>query len=303
VVHGLDASRYPNRGFGEVVMDGMLRTLRLPAVVLLLVCVLPPRVDAQQFVCRPIAAGDTASSLAHRLTGKAEGAYGHDFQVRDPARQMFVPKSQYQRLQSDWQVCVARGTVADAPVAYAPVVEVAAWAMVRDEPMVAPAPHAIDSVPSMPAGANRTTSDGPDAATIGAAILSAMLLLAVAGSLGPRPIPPAARRAGENFVTVFARPLVDASSGVPPIQTRLRYLRRTRQLEISIAPGPGRRYPNLSDHKKNVEYDVDRVIRVLGNYVLSAPPRAVGKWVVVTIGERVRGRAFDKAQDESPRSN
>jgi hypothetical protein len=33
----------------------------------------------------------------------------------------------------------------------------------------------------------------------------------------------------------------------------------------------------------NVEYDVDRVIRVLGNYVLSRPPRAAGKWVVVTI--------------------
>ena len=45
---------------------------RLPAVVLLLLCALPSRVAAQQFVCWPIAAGDTASSLARRLTGNAD---------------------------------------------------------------------------------------------------------------------------------------------------------------------------------------------------------------------------------------
>jgi hypothetical protein len=264
-------------------MDGMLRSLRLPAVVFLLFWVLPPRVDAQQFVCRPIAAGDTASGLALRLTGKAEAAYGHAFQVRDPARQMFVPKSHYQRLQSDWQACVAREPVASTPVAYAPVVEVAAWAVVRDEPVGAPPAHAIYSTPLMLTAADRAPSEGSNAVTIGAAIVSIVLLSAVAGSLVPRPIPAAARRAGENFVAVFARPLVDPSSGAPPIESRLRFRRRTQQLEISIAPGPGRRYPNLSDHKKNVEYDVDRVMRILGNYVLSGPPRAAGKWVVLTI--------------------
>ena len=288
-------------------MDGMRRSLRLPALVLLLLCALTPSVAAQQFVCRPIPAGDTASSLARRLTGEAEAAYGHGFQVRDPGRQMFVPKSQYQRLQSDWQVCVAREPVANTPAAYAPVVEVAAWAMVRDEPMTAPAPRAIDSTPLMLSGAERTQPGGPDAVTIGAAILSIMLLLAVAGPLAPRPMPPAARRAGENFVAVFARPLVDASSGVPPVQTRLRFLRRKRQLEISIAPGPGRRYPNLSDHKKNVEYDVDRVIRILGNCALSGPPRAAGKWVVVTIepnqdsSRDMRARAKRSAPRETSR--
>jgi hypothetical protein len=265
-------------------MDGMLRSLRLPALVLLLLYVLPSRVEAQQFVCRPIAAGDTASSLARRLTGKAAAAYGDAFQVRDPARQMFVPKSQYQRLQSDWQACVARGPVANTPVAYAPVVEVTAWATVRDKPMIAPTPQPLDRAPVMLAGTARTLSGGSDAVTIGAAaVLSIMLLAAVAGSLAPWPIPPAVRRAGENFVAVFARPLADTSSGVPPIQTRLRFRRRKQQLEISIAPGPGHRYPNLADHKQNLEYDVDRVISVLGNYVLSKPPRAAGKWVVVTI--------------------
>src|SRR5688572_12272652 len=149
-----------------------LRFLRLPAVVLLLLCVLPPRVDAQQYVCRPIAAGDTASSLARRLTGKAGAAYGHAFQIRDPARRMFVPKSQYRRLQSDWQACVARGPVANTPVAYAPVVEVAASAIVRDEPMIAPSRPALDPPPVMLAGEERSLSHGLDAVAIGAGVLS-----------------------------------------------------------------------------------------------------------------------------------
>lgn len=263
-------------------MDGTLRSPRLPAVVLLLLCALPSRVAAQQFVCWPIAAGDTASSLARRLTGRAEAAYGLAFQIRDPARRMFVPKSHYQRLRSDWQACVAPGPVPNTPVVYAPVVELAASAMVPDQP-IATTSQALASAPLTLARPDRTLTDVPFAATIGAAVLLIMLFSAVAGSVAPRPIPPSVRRAGENFVTVFARPLIDASSGVPPIRTRLRFVRRKQQLEIFIAPGPGHRYPNLADHKKNVEYDVDRVMRVLGNYVLSRPTRAAGKWVVVTI--------------------
>jgi hypothetical protein len=264
-------------------MHGIPRSLRLPAVVLLLLCALPSSVAAQQFVCRPIAAGDTASSLARRLTGKAEAAYGLAFQIRDPARRMFVPKSHYQRLQPDWQACVAPGPVPKTPVAYAPDVELAAWTTVADQPLTTPAPAlASASVPLALVPSDRTLTDVPFAAPI-AAVLLILLLSTVAGSLARRPIPPSARRAGENFVTVFARPLIDPSSDVPPIQTRLRFVRRRQQLEIFIAPGPGHRYPNLVDHKKNVEYDVARVMGVLGNYVLSKPPRASGKWVVVTI--------------------
>jgi hypothetical protein len=249
-------------------------------------------VAAQQFVCRPIAAGDTASSLALRLTGNAEAAYGLAFQIRDPARRMFVPKSHYQRLQSDWQACVAPGPVPNTPVVYAPVVALAASATVPD-PAVATAPQAFASPPLTLARAVRTLTDAPFAAAIGAFLL-AVWLSAVAGPLTLRPIPPSARRAGDSFVAVFARPLIDASSGVPPIQTRLRFVRRTQQLEIFMAPGPGHRYPNLADHKKNLEYDVDRVMRVLGGYVLSGPPRADGEWVVVTIepgGSHERGLA------------
>jgi hypothetical protein len=264
-------------------MRGTMRSARLPAVLLLLLCALPSWVAAQQFVCWPIAAGDTASSLARRLTGSADAAYGLAFQIRDPARRMFVPKSHYQRLQSDWQACVAQAGVPKTPVVQARVVALAASAMVPDQP-IAITPRSLASTPLTLARADRRLTGVPLVATIGAAVLLIMLLSVAAGSLTRRPLPPSVRRAGEHFLTVFAQPLIDPSSGVPPIQARLRFVRRTQQLEIFIAPGPGHRYPNLADHKMNVEYDVDRVVRVLGNCVLTKPPRADGKWVVVTVG-------------------
>ena len=55
-------------------------------------------------------------------------------------------------------------------------------------------------------------------------------------------------------------------------------------MEIHLAPSHGRRYPNLRDHKRNVEYDVQRVLRLLGaGVVLSSPLRAEGNWVIVPI--------------------
>ncbi len=264
-------------------MGRTLCVLRFSTVVLLFLCTLPSRVSAQQFVCWPIATGDTPSSLARRLTGNAAAAYSFAFQIRDPATRMFVPKSHYHHLQSDWQACVAQGPVPSHLIAYAPVVRLAESMTPLDEPTIAPTPQAAAATPLIVDRANRTPFDARLAVTVSATSLFLMLVWAAAGSLGPGPVPPDLARAGENFVAVFARPLVDPSSKAPPIHARLRFVRRTQQLEISIAPGPGHRYPNLADHKKNVEYDVDRVIRVLGNYALSKPPRAAGKWVVVTI--------------------
>src|SRR6476620_8378239 len=139
-------------------MDRTLRSPRLPGVVLLLLCALPSRVDAQHFVCWPIAAGETASSLARRLTGSAAAAYGFAFQIRDPARRMFVPKSHYLRLESGWQACVAPGPVPTTPVVFAPVVELAAATTPAGSP-IATTQRAVASVPSGVARARRTLSD------------------------------------------------------------------------------------------------------------------------------------------------
>lgn len=281
-------------------MDGALRNRRLPAVVVLLLFAAAPCAEAQQFVCYTIVRGDTPSRLARQLTGDAAAVYTHVFQIRDPARQMFVPKSQYRRgLSTHWQACVAIGPVKSMPLAYAPVVALAAPAVAPAGPAITSAPLAI--TPARPANTSAPlpfTSPPPALAAlegsqddfvfiakIGSAVLLILFISAAVGdSLAPRPIPPVMQRAGEEFVIAFARPLIDSSSSVSPIQARLQFIRRAQQLEISIAPGAGRRYPNLVDHKRNVEYDVDRVMRVLGtHFVVSDRLRAAGRWVVVPI--------------------
>jgi hypothetical protein len=271
-------------------MDGTLRNRRLPVAALLLLCTTPPCAEAQQFVCHPIVRGDTPTRLARQLTGDARAVYTATFQIRDPARQMFVPKSQYRRpLGADWEACVAIGPV-DVPLASAPVVVSVALATAPAPPVtsaplaITPARLAVTSGPRVPEPPDRSQHVFIYIATIGSAVVVLLICGAVGGSLTPRPIPADLQRAGEEFVIAFAQPLIDSSSPVPPIRARLRFIPRVQQLEISIAPGVGRRYPNLVDHKRNVEYDVSRVMRVLGPHVVvSDRLRAAGKWVVVPI--------------------
>ena len=218
-------------------MTATLRNCRLPAIVFLLLCTTPPSVEAQQFACWPIVRGDTASRLARRLTGSAAAAYSDAFQIKDPARRGFVPKSRYGRLSTHWQACVVRGPVKSNPLVIAPAAA----------PPVAS--QAVPSVARGPAVASSwvTRSDVIFAVTIGAVVwLMLVIISAVAGYATPPPIPPAMQRAAEDFIRVFARPLVDPLSGVAPILVRLRFVRRVQQLEICIAPCGGRRYPNLS---------------------------------------------------------
>ena len=273
-------------------MNGTLRNCRLATVALLLVSAVPLRAEAQQFVCWPIARGETVSRLAQRLTGSPAAAYTHAFQIRDPARRMFVPKSQYRNLKAGWQACVANTPLTSPPAAFAPEVVPVAAAIVPEEPAITSAP--LDGGRVVRPGARaaaplalawaRWPSDSVLAAWIAASFLFIVICTAVAVLLAPNPIPPTLQRAGNAFVKAFERPLVDPMSSGPPIETRLRFVRRKQQLEISIAPGPGRRYPNLIDHKKNVEYDVTRVTRLLGHrLVVSDRLRTAGKWVVVPL--------------------
>lgn len=245
-------------------------------MVFLLLCTAPVGAEAQQFVCSPIVRGDTASGLARRLTGNAAAAYSDAFQIKDPMRRRFVPKSRYSRLSTDWQACVARKPVRSIPLARAPVA-------------VQPATfHTIPPIaisPSMASSKLITRADVGFAVTIGATVwLMLVMFSAMAGYASASPIPPPMQRAAEDFIRVFARPLVDPMSGVAPIAVRLRFVRRVQQLEICIAPSGGRRYPNLTDHKKNVEYDVNRVGRIVGAHrVVIDRLRAEGKWVIVPI--------------------
>ncbi len=90
---------------------------------------------------------------------------------------------------------------------------------------------------------------------------------------------------GERFVGEFERPLfqypVRRGAG-HPVRSRLRFAPRRDRLEILLAPHDGRTYPNLSDHRKNLEYDIERVLHLLGDQPFtSGRLHAEGRWVVI----------------------
>jgi hypothetical protein len=87
---------------------------------------------------------------------------------------------------------------------------------------------------------------------------------------------------GERFVCEFERPLTRPGCDEPPVETRLRLIPHRQRLEISIAPTGTRRYPNLSDHRRNVMYDAERIVRLLGdNRFVGGHLSRHGKWVVI----------------------
>lgn len=103
---------------------------------------------------------------------------------------------------------------------------------------------------------------------------------------------------GERFVREFDRPLVRFRPSEPVVEARLRVRPFRAEVHVMLAPHDGRVYPNLVDHKQNVEYDVDRVLRVLqtqadlrvGRYqrfeeqrFACGPLYAQGRWVVVPL--------------------
>ena len=90
------------------------------------------------------------------------------------------------------------------------------------------------------------------------------------------------RHFADRFVHEFERPLIQQDAAERPIRVQVRSSPFGRRFDILLAPGTGRRYPNLSDHKQNVEYDVIRVLHVLADEsFVNGPLCAHAEWVVV----------------------
>lgn len=93
----------------------------------------------------------------------------------------------------------------------------------------------------------------------------------------------AMRRFGARFVREFERPLLQSPADPRPIHARLRASPDLGRLEILLAPAGSHRYPNLTDHRRNVMYDVARVVQLLNAHsFVGAAPFARGAWVVVS---------------------
>lgn len=92
----------------------------------------------------------------------------------------------------------------------------------------------------------------------------------------------AMKRFGQAFVREFERPLREPDRQERPLQWQLRASPDRGRLEILLAPCGRRRYPNLSDHKTNVAYDVARVLAAIRDerFVCEAS-YSMGSWVVL----------------------
>jgi hypothetical protein len=87
---------------------------------------------------------------------------------------------------------------------------------------------------------------------------------------------------GDRFIAEFERPLYRRTSSDAAVKSRLRFSPSRHRLEVLLAPADGRTYPNLVDHRKNVEYDVERVERILGaEPFVGGSLYAEGAWVVI----------------------
>jgi len=243
----------------------------LPFVIALAVS--PCSAFSQTPVCHPIQRGETATQLARRITGDGRNKYQPWFQIMD-ASSRFVPKSQYDRVRIGWRACVVKQTIerSSAP----PVTQLAKNA----DPVIA------DGSPRpLVTGAIQPAMGDVDLTLMW---LGAALLLPLFGwrfvddyLARKKTVLLVMRHYAHRFVREFERPLIQQPAELP-LRARLRLRPARGRVDILLAPGEGRRYPNLSDHRKNLEYDVVRIARLLGDESFVRDPLYMhAEWVVV----------------------
>ena len=271
-------------------MAARVRWWVLLAGVYLLVAA-PSALARERMTCVKIRTDETVASVAKRVTGDARNMEASWFQIVNPTTSRPVPKTRYGFIFAGWNACTS---VHDAlpevtiEAAALPVVPIGSVAQGLSSPAVAGAP---------PDGA-----DAPALATVvvwaPAAIWSTVVLaLAVTCWLvdsyiaGRRDTLRAMTLYAERFVEEFERPLIQPHLARRPIQSRVRFKPGRARFDVLLAPEAGHRYPNLTDHKGNVMYDVVRIQQALSTHAfVSSRPYARGRWVVVPFRFRVGTR-------------
>jgi hypothetical protein len=247
----------------------------------------PSAAFAESFACYTFQHGDTPSRLAKRMTGDASNKYQPWFDIVDLSGRS-VPKSQYDRVRAGWRACVLEKTVEGRPPEAGQVVPDVAARQVEPTatPSSADAPRMIQDVFRTSLVALQSSLNvAPSHIWLGAAVVVPALGFLTLGGYVRR------RNAASIFMWQFAylfvrefeRPLLQ-DAAEPAIRTQLRIRPYRARLEICLAPGNGRRYPNLSDHRKNVEYDVNRVLSALADEsFVCGRLRSREGWVVVPL--------------------
>jgi len=274
------------------VLRQKTRIARCALPMVMLLAGAPSAAFSEPLDCHSIRRGESAAQVAHRITGDSRDAYQTWFQIRN-ASSRFVPKSQYNSIRAGWQACLLK-----------PIVQ---RASAKVEDIVAPSvlSEALSTSPAVVAPAALVSGE-PDDGNKTPQSVAFEILRAIGGLdfpmvwLGAAMVVPwvgwrfmddylvrkktrtiVMQHFATRFVQQFERPLMWSASD-RPVRSRVRYSARRGQLDILLAPGKGRRYPNLSDHKKNMEYDVARIVHALADRsFVNGPLYTQAGWVVV----------------------
>lgn len=225
--------------------------LRAPLIAAAMVVSVATRAAAEVPVCHSVQQGDTAARLSLSLTGSIHNAYEPWFEIVDASHTRVVPKSQYSRIQPGWRACIpsSRLDIEGQRTAPRPGLAVFAWWGV---------------------------------AVVG---VLGMVLIAHATrqwAIERRAAVRVMHQFGERFIREFERPLMLPGCLNRPVESRLRVNPSRRRLEILLAPTGKRRYPNMADHRSNLSYDAERVVRLLKHEQFSGGQlKAHGRWVVI----------------------
>jgi len=266
------------------------------ALLVVLIEASPTDAVAQSFVCYAMTRGESAAHAARRVTGNGLNAYQPWFQIRDLSSR-FVPKSQYNRISAGWRACVIKPAIRSVS-ANANDVEESEAATVSAVPKASETAAVLPPPPTRLARVKAVVKSQPATPSTlrGLGGIDSTILWLCAAMVVPwfgwrivgdyRARREAASIAVQcfvqRFVDEFERPLVRYDAGERPLRSRLRFGVRRGRFSILLAPGEGRVYPNLSDHKKNVEYDVERVMRLIADHsFVSGAPYTKAGWIVV----------------------
>lgn len=236
--------------------------ISLCAAAIALVVTCRAQAFAQGLTCVAIRPGDTAVRLAERLTGDAARWHEPWFHIVDTAASRSIAKREYARILPGWRACVQRPgriTAGEAPFV------------------------AVQQAWSSRAWVQRLAI--VDARVWWAVILVSALVF-VWGTAGyerdRRTMVNIMAVFGEQFIREFERPLRRPGSDGRALNTKLHFKPGLRRLDILLAPNDGRTYPNLTDHRNNLEYDVGRVMRLLNDErFVEERLLGRGRWVIV----------------------
>jgi hypothetical protein len=260
----------------EVLIPPMKGLTECALLVVLALTAGSQQVFAQRLACSTIQSGETAAQVAVRITGHARNRHEPWFQIMDPAASRFIAKAQYDRIRPGWHACIVNEPVTS------------------DHRRGNTRTAAAARVRAASSDIARTLLAGIQTDPVWSVVI-VLVMPAFAWYVADRywkdrqAVIDIMARFGEAFIREFERPLTQSRSPEPAIRSRLRFRPYQGRLEVFLAPSAGRSYPNLSDHRQNVEYDMGRVLQVLGNQAfVSGHLHQQGQWVVVPFRVQVR---------------